>query len=169
MTSKDSPDKMTIIGFFSDAWDAQAALEDLKFAGYEQRLRYIQNDLHPEHDSSKHKPNASGFIARIYGFENEDQYMDSRGNWTVNPEAEDYFLEAFERKNHIILIQAQQDADHAIEILRKHHAKVEEQNFAFFAAAADEQNRILEGNQRAIASNYHQTAGIEPPVKSESF
>ena len=169
MTVSNPQDNATIIGFFSDAWDAQAAVEDLKFAGYDQRLRYIQNGHHPQHDSSKEKPTVSGFMARIYGFADEGEYKDSRDNWTVNPEAEDYFLEAFERKNHVILIQANQDGDHAIEILRKHHGKVEEQTLAFFAAASDDPNRVLESNSRNIASNYHQTAGIEPPRGSGSY
>lgn len=159
-------DKSTVIGFFSDAWDATAALEDLTFAGFGPRLRYIQNDHHPQHDSSKHKPSVSGFIARIYGLDSEEGHLDSRGNWTVNPEAEAYFTEAFERKNHVILIQVIQDADRAIEILHKHHAKVGEENFAFFAASAEDNMRVMDRHCRSIGSNYHQTASLEPPLES---
>lgn len=169
MNARDPRDKATIIGFFSEAWDAERALEDLAYAGFEQRLRYIQNDYHPHDDSSKKKPDLNGFFAKIYGFDTEDEYLDSRGNWTVSPEAEAYFTAAYERKHHIILIQAREDGDRAIEILHHHHAQVEEQNFAFFNAVAQGQDRALEAQARGIPPKYHQTKAIEPPLESKGY
>jgi len=159
----------TIVGFFSEAWDAEGALEDLNFAGFEARVRYIENDNASLSDSSKdlggRLRDKTGFFARLYGFDDEDEYLDSRGNWTVSPEAEEYFTHAFERKHHVILIQADEDAAKAIDILRQHHGKVEEQNFGFLLSTQADRRRAVEGNTFG-QTNFHQTLGIEPPLQS---
>ncbi|RYZ59643.1 MAG: hypothetical protein EOP07_03290 [Proteobacteria bacterium] len=156
--------KTTLIGFFSDAWDAERAVEELNFAGFAERLRYVENDNPAPHDNSRDKAGLTGFFAKVYGFDDEDEYLDSRGNWTVNPEAEQYFTEVYDRKNHVVLIQAEDDAAKAIEILHNNHARIEEQSFAFFNSVSDDRFRAVEGNSYPTHSSYHQTASIEPPI-----
>jgi hypothetical protein len=156
--------KTTLIGFFSDSWDAERAVEELNFAGFGERLRYIENDNPAPSDSSRDKAGLTGFFAKVYGFDDEDEYLDSRGNVTVNPEAEQYFTEVYERKNHVVLIQAIDDAAKAIEILHHNHARIEEQSFAFFGSVADDSFRRVEGNAYPSHSSYHQTLSIEPPM-----
>ncbi len=171
MQSATDKTRMTIVGFFSEAWDAEGALEELNFAGFEQRIRYIENGNARHSDSSKGQGGrlreVDGFFARLYGFDSEEEYLDSRGNWTVSPEAEEYFTKAYERKHHVIFIRTNNDAAKAIEILHQHHGKVEEHPFAFFSSLqSGDDEHFIEGNSTGLSAPYHQTALLEPPVQA---
>ena len=148
----------TIIGFFSDAWDAERALENLRAAGFNEHLRYIQNESNGHGDSSKTKGGISTFFAKIYGFEDEDEYSDARGNWSVSPEAEAYFAEAYHLKHHVLLIHtAPEKSQRATEILRQHNGKVEQQTAGFFHHAGTAE---LSGRP----TPYPPLAAIEPAL-----
>ncbi|MBC7660970.1 MAG: hypothetical protein H7249_14835 [Chitinophagaceae bacterium] len=161
----------TIIAFFSESWDAQRAIEDLKFAGFEGDIRYVENDNISHPDDSKSKAGVTGFFAKLYGFNSEDEEVDSKGKWTVSPEAEEYFTDVYHRKNHVILVKGERDAkkEKAIEILNHHHGRIERQSFAFFNAVTADQDRPIEDGVHNIPPHYHPTTSIEPPVEPSSF
>lgn len=135
-------DGQTIIGTFSDKWDGDSAFEDLKFAGFDGRVRYVHRKVEGVPDDTKSYGGFPTYFAEMHGFESEEDYKDSRDTFSVNPEAEDYFLEAFDNCLHVILIQALDDAEKAIEIIRIHHGRVEVKPWVFFARASEEESLV---------------------------
>lgn len=125
-------EKSTIIGIFSETWDTERAMEDLNYAGFEGRIRLVENDTAGHPDNSKQKGGVNSFFARLFGFDDEEEYLDARGNWSVSPEAEQFFFDQYHRRYHVILVLALGDKAKAISILQHHNARVEEQQSTFF-------------------------------------
>ncbi|RZA26408.1 MAG: hypothetical protein EOP10_03710 [Proteobacteria bacterium] len=155
----------TVIGTFTETWDAESALEDLKFAGFDGRVRYVLNDTVSVPDDTKIHGGFQSYFARIHGFEDHDEYLDSKGNFSVNPEAEDYFAETYEKKFHVLLVQTTDDIDKAIDTIRIHHGEIEVRHWSFFTAMAGD-NRRLPGESYQQPPKLHPTNAIEVPLDS---
>lgn len=152
----------TVIGTFTETWDAESAYEDLKFAGYEGYLRYVKHDDPPGADDTKTQGGFHNYFAKVYGFDDHEDYEDSRGNFTVNPEAEEYFSEAFTKKLHVLLIQVNDTIDKAIDIIHLHHGKVEVKHWSFFTAMAKDEH-VIPGETYQKPPRIHPTRAISMP------
>lgn len=155
----------TVIGVFTESWDAESAYEDLKFAGFEGRVRYIQNEDQGVPNDTKALGGFQTYFARVHGFDSHEDFMDSEGQFSVNPEAEEYFAETYDKKFHVILVQTSDDIDKAIDIVRVHHGEVEVRHWAFFNAMAKDEHRIA-GENFQQPPRLHPTTAIELPRDS---
>lgn len=153
----------TVIGTFVETWDAESALEDLNFAGFEGHTRYVKQDDKPlTTDDSKAQGGFKDYFARVHGFENPSEYDDSAGNFTVNPDAEEYFSEAFSKSLHILLVQAGEKIDKAIDIINLHHGKVEIKHWSFFNSMAIDEH-LTPGETFEQPPRLHPTQAIITP------
>lgn len=155
----------TVIGTFTETWDAESAVEDLKFAGFDGQLRYVQHEDQGIANDTKEHGGFQNYFAKVYGFDDHEEYKDSACNFTVNPEAEEYFNEAFAQKHHVVLVQAADDIDKVIDTIRIHHGQVEVRHWAFFSNMLDDDRRSLI-EPLSQPPRIHPTQAIEPPKDS---
>lgn len=152
----------TVIGTFTETWDAESALEDLKFAGHDGYIRYVKHEDHGQVDDTRIAGGFNSYFAKIHGFESQDEFQDSDGTFTVNPDAEEYFSETFTKKLHIILVQTQDTLDKAIDIIHMHHGKVEIKHWSFFNAMVKDEHRV-DGETFQEPPRIHPTQAIVMP------
>jgi hypothetical protein len=155
----------TIIGTFTETWDAESALEELRCIGFEGRLRYAVNDDAGIANDTRIHGGFQSYFARLHGFEDESESSDSRGHFSVNPEAEQYFAETYEKKFHVLLVQARDDMEKAFDAIRRHHGNVEVRDGSFLAAMSED-DRPLQSKAHQNPTKFHPTTVIDPPLNS---
>jgi hypothetical protein len=128
----------TVVGIFPDIADARRATDDLHSQGIS-TARLIENELavtftgtaeREGAGSGDHGGGIKGFFARLFRL--NDQHSD----WKLNADSESYFQDAYDNKQHIVIIEDCSNVSLCREIISARGGKSEEQGGHHYQAGA---------------------------------
>lgn len=134
----------TLIGVFSDLTDAKRATDELRALGISQ-VRLVENDQDAtftgtaerqgasstdtySSDASHKKTGIGAFFARLFGFDDDHD----RTSFNLNRDSEAYFQEAYDRKNHLVIVEDCNDLAVCREVITRFGGEVEEQGSRYY-------------------------------------
>ena len=116
--------KRTIIGDFANLDNARKAKAELLSAGFHD-VRLVENEYQktvpPQTKAKDQDSDSRGFFARLFG------YDDGHPTRKLSYESETFFGKTFQKKHHILIVTATEDADRCIDIIRSFGGDITEE------------------------------------------